>query len=256
MNSARAVRLARRYMPEAEVKLEEGWLRHHVTNLLDGNRNIGIELGVARGIFSKRMVESGQFQRFYGVDAYGDVHDTNQYCEALRHIGIEESRYCLLRMDFESALGIFEDSYFDFIYLDGYAHTGQEGGKTILDWVRKLKTGGVLAGDDYHDKWPLVKWAVNDLARQTGADVHVTTEVEGSAYSKYPTWFIVKKENSSELDLNPLLYKVAMKEKVRIHRLRNRKRSSVEKRIRSSLRAFASKYGSLVGRGSAQHPGS
>lgn len=44
-----------------------------------------------------------------------------------------------------------------FIYVDGYAHTGEDRGKTLFDWYPKLKIGGLMAGDDYHDDWPLVK---------------------------------------------------------------------------------------------------
>lgn len=29
---------------------------------------------------------------------------------------------------------------FDFVYIDGYAHTGEENGKTIIDWWRKVRT--------------------------------------------------------------------------------------------------------------------
>ena len=85
---------------------------------------------------------------------------------ALKYIGIENTTYSLLRMDFDDALLLFEDNYFDFIYVDGFAHTGEEGGKTLIDWIKKLKVGGYLAGDDYHNDWPLVVWAVNDLAKK------------------------------------------------------------------------------------------
>ncbi len=131
---------------------------------------MGIELGVARGIFSRRMVESGKFTLFFGVDEYGgDVHNTTEYKDALRHIGINR-HYHLLRMRFDEAIDLFKDNFFDFIYVDGFAHTGEEGGQTLYSWYKKLKVGGIIAGDDYSNDWPLVVWTVNEFAKNIGVE--------------------------------------------------------------------------------------
>ena len=212
---------ARKKTPPATIKKENGWLRHDVVKKLKGASNIGIELGVAQGVFSKRMMGSGKFQRFYGVDLYGTgQHNTQEYCATLKYVGFDDPRYCLLRMDFDSALNLFEDNYFDFIYVDGFAHTGEEGGKTLIDWIKKLKVGGVFAGDDYHSDWPLVVWAVNDLARQLDVKISVTQGQEDSAYSKYPTWFFRKENNPEELVVDPLLYKLGIREDKRLKKER------------------------------------
>ena len=232
---------ATRMMPHVEVNHKHGWMRHDVVKLLAGTENIGIELGVAEGTYAKRIVKSAKFSRFYGVDVYGDTHDTAEYCRALRYIGFENPAYCLLRMDFNSALELFEDSYFDFIYVDGFAHTGEEGGKTLIDWYKKLKKGGILAGDDYHEDWPLVKWAVNDLVKQLGVELNVTTGVETVDYSMYPTWFIVKENSDTELNLNQDLFSVAIKEKKRIHSLRVGSRRKIIKVIAKILELFGVK---------------
>jgi hypothetical protein len=34
-------------------------------------------------------------------------------------------------MSFDDALDIFDDEFFDFIYIDGFAHTGEEGGNQL-----------------------------------------------------------------------------------------------------------------------------
>lgn len=220
--------IASKETPNVEVVGKKGWLRHDVASALKGSQNVGIELGVARGIYSKRMVESGKFKRFYGVDSYSDIHNTEEYITALKHIGIENSTFTLLRMDFESALAMFDDQYFDFIYVDGFAHTGEEGGKTLVDWFRKLKVGGILAGDDYHHDWPLVTWAVNDLARKLDVAVHVTLGTESEIYCKYPTWFISKDSVHADIAVNPLLYRLGMQEKKRIQK----KRAGMAYRVR------------------------
>lgn len=49
---------------------------------------MGIELGVAGGWFSKRLVETGCFERLWAVDMYGDHHDTDQYIKAERRLAL------------------------------------------------------------------------------------------------------------------------------------------------------------------------
>ena len=168
------------------------WHRHDVVRLL-GDRTglVGVELGVAAGEFSRRMVASGKFATFFGIDIYADTHDVDQYKTALRHVGLI-GPYKLLRMSFDQAHDLFDDESLDFIYIDGYAHTGQEGGETIWAWARKVRVGGLIAGDDYHADWPLVTEAVDAFARQTGFDLCVTTEVEQSDYAGHPSWAMIK----------------------------------------------------------------
>jgi len=83
--------------------------RHNVVNLLEScNGNVGVELGVAKGIFSLRMMESGYFSYFFGIDAYADLHDVNEYKEVVNKIGLF-SNYKLLRMTFDEAYDLFDD---------------------------------------------------------------------------------------------------------------------------------------------------
>ena len=147
------------------------------------------------------MIDSGKFKIFYGVDLYSDHHNTNEYKHALKFVGLENN-YRLLRMSFDDALGLFDDDYFNFIYFDGYAHTGEEGGKTFVDWFRKAKIGGVIAGDDYHDDWPLVKWAVNTFAKALDVELSVTGK------TKRPICRIIRRGSSprrANADLSGLL---------------------------------------------------
>jgi len=220
INLNSVVKMAYRETPVLEVISKKGWYRHDVASLLSEDNNTGVELGVAKGTYSKRMLDTGRFKRFFGVDVYGDTHDTKEYCDTLNYIGIKDTRYTLLRMDFDSAVRLFDDNSLDFVYIDGFAHAGEEGGKTLIDWYPKLKAGGVMAGDDYHSHWPLVIWAVNDFVSKIKGTLYVTTETEDDNFSRYPTWFFVKDNETLKPTLNPLLYKVAMREKKRIQRYR------------------------------------
>ena len=196
MNIDEIKNLAAEKMPKVTVIEHAEYFRHDLLKILDGQNYIGIELGVAGGHYSDRMMKSGKFKKFYGVDLYEDHHNVSEYISALKLVGVDKN-YVLLRMSFDEALELFDDSYFDFIYFDGYAHTGEEGGKTFNDWFKKLKVGGVFAGDDYHDDWPLVKWAVNNMVSQLGCDLQVTGKLEDTNLNRYPSWFFKK-----EADLN------------------------------------------------------
>jgi SAM-dependent methyltransferase len=180
-----------------------GSYRWNVIDALEGSANVGIELGVAGGSFSQRMVASGKFAQFWGVDSYEGAHSTAEYKAALRHIGLTQ-RYRLLRMRFAEAVDLFDAHFFDFIYVDGFAHTGEEGGRTMLDWYAKLRPGGIMAGDDYsRQKWPLVVWGVHHMVAQLGVPLFVTDKVLDETYNKFPSWFFVKPSDTAEPPLTP-----------------------------------------------------
>lgn len=212
-----------------EFKLLADYHRHDIVKLLPNTSgNLGIELGVAKGIFSDRMMSSGYFQQFFGVDMYADLHNTNQYKEALTRVGLFQP-YKLLRMRFDEALDLFDDQTFDFIYVDGYAHTGEEGGETIFQWFKKLKVGGLIAGDDYDaEAWPLVVDAVNDFASKAGGELLVTGLIEEQSYCQHPTWAMMK---TAHVDLQPDSEMVARGKSTtrKIHRRRKKRKALKEK---------------------------
>ncbi len=176
--------------------------RYSVLDIMTRHGGNGLELGVAEGSFSRHMVESCRFSKFFGVDAYNDIHDTKEYIDAITNVGLGKS-YWLFRMSFQDALEVFPVDYFDFIYVDGYAHTGQQGGKTFVDWWPYLKVGGILAGDDYHTDWPLVQMAVDSVAAQNGGTLYLTPCASNGtdAYSRYPSFFVVKQAGVDKLSM-------------------------------------------------------
>lgn len=206
--------IAVQHMPDIEPEIMPGTWRWNVIDALQGTQNLGIELGVAAGGFSKRMLDSGRFSRFWGVDAYGDHHDIVQYRQALLNVGLDRN-YHLLRMTFTEALLLFPDGYFDFVYVDGYAHPGEEGGRTIHDWYAKVKPGGILAGDDYDPvRWPLVVWGVHQLASRIGVRLCVTENLSEGNYSNYASWFLTKplEDDGHEPQPDPLLQRLGQEE--------------------------------------------
>ena len=180
--------------------------REDLFDLLDGSNNVGVELGVALGEYSFSAVKSKKFSLFIGVDSFELGHyGINEYKKALKKNNIFETKYKIIKMNFDDALDLFDDNSIDFIYFDGFAHNGQLGGKTIIDWYSKVKIGGLVAGDDYDDNWPLVKMVVNDLVKQINVDLFVTKIIKKNQYSEFPSWYFYKKNNQN-IYLNESLY--------------------------------------------------
>jgi hypothetical protein len=181
------------------------------TNLVDliSNENnpniIGIELGVAKGLFSKELIDTGKFEYLFGIDKYSDYHNTQEYINAIKYVGIS-SNYKLIRSTFDEALELFDDEFFNFIYIDGYAHNGQLGGETIVKWYDKLKIKGLMCGDDYTDKFPLVKEAVNYIAQKHKLKVLLTDLNAENSGHEFQSWAIIK-ENNSSLSTSTILKK-------------------------------------------------
>nr|WP_289847883.1 class I SAM-dependent methyltransferase [Aliiglaciecola lipolytica] len=151
-----------------------------------------MELGIAEGVFSAEMMKSKKFMRYFGIDRYSDHHDVKEYLAVLKKIMIPHQNFTLIRSTFDEGVDLFPDEYFDFIYVDGYAHTGENAGKTIEKWYPKLKVGGIMAGDDYHDDWPLVKLVVNHVVEQLGVELNVTENTSKERYCMYPSWAFLK----------------------------------------------------------------
>ncbi len=156
---------------------------------------IGVELGVASGSFSERLLATGRFGHFYSIDMWaGDRgHDVNQYKKVISRLQKYRDRSTIIKLRFDEALDLFPDDFFDFIYIDGYAHTGQNDGQTLLDWWPKLKRGGIFSGDDYAERFPKVIKEVDAFAHAHGLQIHVhRPRTVGDKQFQQPSWITRK----------------------------------------------------------------
>lgn len=149
---------------------------------------IGAELGVAKGHFSKYLTDNHDFDIFFCIDKWNDHHDENEKNYVI-DIFKNKRNVKIFQMDFEKAIDLFQDEYFDFIYIDGYAHTGQNEGHTLRQWYPKLKSGGIFSGHDYcEQKWPKTFNQVNKFLKEELAyEINVTQEIIN------PSWYIIKR---------------------------------------------------------------
>lgn len=123
---------------------------------------VGAELGVFRGRFSPVLFEHAAPLRLHLVDPWylltptwswgaGDRSTVNAVRRVLKRWKreIEEGRVVVHIGDDRDVLRSFDDGYLDWAYIDSshaYDHTMEE--LQILD--AKVRSGGVIAGDDWH----------------------------------------------------------------------------------------------------------
>jgi len=146
-----------------------------------------VELGVAAGKFAVQLIEANPQAHYIGIDRWGDHHDYDEMAKATERIMSAGDNANIMRASFDVALPTFDDESIDLIYFDGYAHTGQEGGKTLEDWLPKVKKGGVISGHDYHPEYQPTIDAVNLFVERHGFDLQIIDE------KPYPSWFCYKK---------------------------------------------------------------
>lgn len=150
-----------------------------------------LELGVAQGEFAE-LVLSKYNVVLYGIDRWSDHHNDREYHNTLARLAKFGASSIIIRTTFEKAVQKFPDGFFDLIYVDGYAHTGQNEGKTLYDWYPKVKDGGVFSGDDYSNKYPKTVKAVDEFCKSVDRVPKFTDEIGTSIWSQHPSWYIFK----------------------------------------------------------------
>ncbi len=154
-----------------------------------------VELGVAAGKFAAELLTCWNDLEYHGIDRWSDHHDAEEEKRARAKLQAWRDRARLQKCTFENAARHMPDDSCDVVYIDGYAHTGQDEGKTLEQWWSKVKRGGAMAGHDYDlQKWPKTYKAVNYFAGARGLKVQVLDEPGG-----YATWFIQRPQQDLRL---------------------------------------------------------
>lgn len=142
--------------PALESLVQE--LEHRTTMV-----EIGSYLGESTKIFAK------YFDKVISIDPFIDNYDLNDvacsfapFSEVYKQflINIEQfNNIQHIRKTSDDA--IHEIKKVDFVYIDGM-HTYDQVKKDIINYLPKIKKGGVIAGHDYHPAWSGVMEAVHE----------------------------------------------------------------------------------------------
>ncbi len=141
--------------------------------------DIGAEIGVCYGIFSNKVLLPAQPSKLYLIDPweYGlrTRVENNPTPEKQKIRDEDYENVCklfapyknveIIRLKSEDAVSMFEDNYFDYVYVDG-AHTYAAVTLDLNNYFYKVKVGGYIIGDDYSRDWSEVIRAVDDFLRE------------------------------------------------------------------------------------------
>lgn len=177
-------------------EVDAGTSTRHEIALLAPEGCMGLEVGVDTGQFSERLWKTGRFSSLEAVDKWDDrAHSEAQYWAAAKKLmPYQEIR--VWRMTAQNFASLSPKGKFGFIYMDCYAHTGQDGGGVLDAMWPLLAEGGIFAGDDYHEKqWPDNFECVNRFAERVGRKISVFDQHcddDRPIYDTYPSWYFSK----------------------------------------------------------------
>lgn len=165
-----------------------------ITDLINAmNLKRGCEVGVAYGGQSKYFLEKTTIEKLYSIDPYKNftkneyddflnfeqaMHDV-LFIKVQRKLAPFGERSVLLRQTSAEAVKAFENDSLDFVYIDAN-HAYEYVLADLVLWFPKIKTGGLVAGDDYR-VWPGVSRAVKEFTKK----LNVEFKTEGNKW-----WFI------------------------------------------------------------------
>jgi len=150
------------------------------------DNGVMIELGVAAGKFAVELIKANPRARYVGIDRWSDHHDKYEMVVAETCIRGKSKTAYLIRSTFSDALQYFPDESLDLIYIDGYAHTGQDNRQTLDDWYPKLTIGGIFAVHDYCAKYQPTIDAVDSFVARHGLTLNIINDGD------HPSWWVIK----------------------------------------------------------------
>jgi len=132
---------------------------------------VGAWKGRSAAYMAVEIANSGKQIKFDVVDTWqgSEEHQTDQmvitdslYNHFLENLKPVEAYYTPVRMTSLEAAAQYSDNSLDFVLLDA-SHTYEDVKADIQAWLPKVKSGGILAGDDYHHTWQGVVDAVTEM---------------------------------------------------------------------------------------------
>jgi len=144
--------------------------RTQLADLLhDKEYKYGAEIGVFQGVHSKALLERVGLQILYCIDPWVDYRmvkvrsGEHNYAETLKLLEPFGNRVNIMRLASLDAVSRFQPHMLDFVYIDA-KHDYVSVKDDILNWLPKIRKGGMIAGHDYHDKGDTacVKTAVDE----------------------------------------------------------------------------------------------
>ena len=153
----------------------DGWFNHQSAYdfLLSKVPSDGtfVELGAWLGKSSSYLCDKATDQQIIIIDSFkGTAEYIDSYYNLAKTADIYElfidnmgeRKYKAIKATSKAASRKFKDESLDVVFID-LNHSYESVKQDIALWLPKVKKGGYLAGDDYHENWPGVIQAVNEM---------------------------------------------------------------------------------------------
>ena len=146
--------------------------------IVENDFKVAVEVGVRHGYFSEFLLRNTNLDILYCVDPWilnsENRSPESSYETAKKILTPFEERVSILKMTGNEALSLFENGFFDFVYLDAL-HDEESVFRDITGWWPKTKIGGIISGHDYINKEGYgVIQAVNKFAKNNNLELKNT----------------------------------------------------------------------------------
>lgn len=133
---------------------------------VDMGYKVGVEIGVLKGEYSEKLCRAGL--KLYAIDPWQDYLDYNDFGPQEKFDLIyEQTRQRLsvypnctvVRKASMDAVADFADGSLDFVYIDAN-HQLKYVIEDLVEWAKKVRPGGIVAGHDYIRVRTTSKWVL------------------------------------------------------------------------------------------------
>lgn len=123
----------------------------------------GVEIGVWKGDTSEGLLISFPDLHLYLIDNYQVSWSSSEIKDdTVKRLSRYNSRLTWLFEESGTAAKHIKDDSLDFVFVDG-CHNYEVVKSDIELYLSKIKSGGLIAGHDYHGLYPGVVKAVNEI---------------------------------------------------------------------------------------------
>ena len=155
----------------------------------------GAEIGVLMARYSEILFQNIPGLKLYCIDSWKYIPSHRAVAEAAKAT-LDNYNSVVIHKASMEAVREFDDESLDFVYIDAN-HRYNSVKNDITEWTKKVRKGGIVAGDDYfylpNSKYGVVE-AVDDYVKLHGYDLH-STEWDHEYPIKedqFPNWWFVR----------------------------------------------------------------